>query len=313
MEVLDTAALHRESLRHDLRLERLENRFDLPETTWQQLDAAWLDLGASVLVDRELLGDLRTIVTWTGGSCGFFARRLAERLPGSRVLELGYLATDSPICVPVGISRQVLAADSVFAEFIPLEGDTQPQKYAELEQGKLYEIILTNRYGLYRYAIRDIVRVNGKIFGSPCLEFVRKTVGFSNITGEKLSEDQVCTALATCETALGLPIDFFVVIPDLESRGYDIFCEVGLKAGHSYDTKKFAEKFDAVLCELNVEYRSKRGDGRLHQPRVIPLMTGAGQRYKQNMLTRGARDVQFKVRHLQPDSTNRQLLMSMIS
>lgn len=310
LEVLDAAKKHQVGLLADLQLGSLENRFNLPEPTWRQIAAAWADLGVSPSAGRALLSDLRTIVTWTGGSCGFFARRLSERLPGIRVLELGYLATDSPICVPVGTRRQVLAADSVFAEFVPLEGDARPRQYAELEQGQLYEIVLTNRYGLYRYAMRDVVRANGRVFGSPCLEFVRKTAGFSNITGEKLSEDQVCAALATCETVLGLAVDFFVAMPDLQSRGYDVFCESAPTAQALFATI-FPQQFDAALCELNVEYRSKRRDGRLRLPRCIPLMAGAGLRYKHAMLASGARDVQFKVRHLQSDGANREFLTSM--
>ena len=310
LEMLGAAARHRENLIADLRLKRLENRFGLLESTWHEVQTAWIDLDVASNASRAPLADVRTIVTWTGGSCGFFARRLAERLPHSRVLELGYLATDSPICVPVGRDRQVLAADSVFAEFLPLDGDPRPRLYHELEQGKLYEIVLTNRYGLYRYAMRDIVKANGRIFGSPCLEFIRKTAGFSNITGEKLSEDQVCAALATCETALGLSIEFFVVIPDLESQGYDVFCEVATSASSLFDTI-FPERFDDALRELNVEYRAKRLDGRLRRAHFVPLLKGAGERYKHAMLARGARDIQFKVRHLQADNANRELLASM--
>ncbi|MET3448788.1 GH3 auxin-responsive promoter family protein [Ralstonia sp. 1138] len=311
LEVLDAASRHAESFLIDLRLERLDNRFGLPDATWRQIDAAWADLAAWSSSPRALFEDVRTIVTWTGGSCGFFARRLSERLPRCRVLELGYLATDSPICVPVGMSRQVLASDSVFAEFVPIEeGDARPRRYSELEQGKLYEIVLTNRYGLYRYAMHDVVRVSGRVFGSACLEFVRKTAGFSNITGEKLSEDQVCAALAACEAALGLSIHFFVAIPDLETRGYDVFCELEPATSPLFDTI-LPEQFDAALRELNVEYRSKRGDGRLRRPRFILLAKGAGKLYKHAMLARGARDVQFKVRHLQSDGANREFLASM--
>ncbi len=314
LEIIDVGREHEQRVRADLDGE-LTNWFDLPEEVWTSLVEAWEDMShdrADQSSGYILFADVRLVVTWTSGSCGYFARHLREQLDNVRVAELGYLATDSPICVPIGAgTNQVLAADSVFAEFLPVAGDDQqPRLYHELEEGQAYEIQLTNRYGLYRYAIRDIVQVTGRVLASPVFHFLRKSDGFSNITGEKLSEDQLCAAMERVESRIGSPINFFVSVPDLVSRRYEIFCDVECLE-ERLTSQAISELLDHELCELNVEYHSKRRDGRLNMLRVVRLEPGAATRYKHALLNRGARDIQFKVVHVQNNASNRSLLQSL--
>ena len=52
----------------------------------------------------------------------------------------------------------------------------------ELEDGREYYVFVTTGEGLYRYDMNDIVRVNGRFFATPALEFVQKGKGVTNIT-----------------------------------------------------------------------------------------------------------------------------------
>jgi len=309
LEILDAGTRHAEWFKTDFS-NALSNWFDIPPLEWKALTDAWANIGDKRSIGT-LLADVRLIVTWTRGSCGYFARRFSDRLKNVKVRELGYLATDSPICVPVGgDDAQVLAVDSVFAEFTPLDGtDRRPRLYHELEDGLRYEICVTNRYGLYRYMMHDIVEVRGRIFGSPIFHFVRKSSGFCNITGEKLSEDQLCTAMSRIESHLNVKVEFFVALPGIEFQGYEVFCDL---VGDAVPRESsVGEALDDVLCELNVEYRSKRRDGRLRPPRIILVAHGAAERYKHALLCNGRRDVQFKMRHLLADDSGRPLLLSL--
>ncbi len=315
LEILDVSRRKSDEIQEDLLSPVLPNRFNIGSALWRQMLVTWAEVTNKQFRKTKLrapLSSVKTVVTWTGGSCGFFASRVLERLPGIRLLELGYLATDSPICVPVGARcTQVLAVDRVFAEFIPLdESEEGPLLYHQLVEGHRYEIVLTNRYGLYRYKMNDVIEVKERIFASPTIDFIRKSSSFCNITGEKLSEDQLCSAISKAEDQLSITFEFFIAIPDLEGRSYELFGEFREHAvGVNVDA--LAMQVDRNLCELNVEYQSKRRDGRLNSLHLNRLNLGAGARYKQTMLARGARDVQFKVRHIQSDACSRGLLMEL--
>ena len=56
--------------------------------------------------------------------------------------------------------RFVLLADSCFFEFLPADaedGDNNTLTIDQLEEGKDYEVIITNQCGFYRYKIKDVI------------------------------------------------------------------------------------------------------------------------------------------------------------
>ena len=69
----------------------------------------------------------------------------------------------------------------------------------ELIEGKNYFIILTTAGGLYRYNISDLVRCVGYHGQAPMLEFLNKGAHYSSMTGEKISEHQVITAVEAAQ------------------------------------------------------------------------------------------------------------------
>ena len=61
-----------------------------------------------------------------------------------------------------------------------------------------------------------------------------------------------------------------------------------------------AQRLDAKLCELNIEYAAKRGSGRLAALEVKMLRPGAGRAYHRHCVEiKGQREAQAKVRALQ--------------
>ena len=75
----------------------------------------------------------------------------------------------------------------------------------ELKQGKQYYIFATTFDGLYRYNINDIVKVKEFYLNTPCLEFVQKGKGTTNITGEKLYENQLVKAVKKAQKKFNYP------------------------------------------------------------------------------------------------------------
>ena len=58
-----------------------------------------------------------------------------------------------------------------------------------------YYIFFTTTSGLYRYDINDVIKVTGRYNQTPQIIFLRKGRGMTNITGEKLSVNQVIEAV----------------------------------------------------------------------------------------------------------------------
>ena len=101
----------------------------------------------------------------------------------------GLLATEAPMTIPL-IKAQgcVPVLNEVFFEF---EHQGNIYHLHELELGKVYSIIISQKGGLYRYRIGDRVRVTHYYLKTPCLEFLGRTETTSDLVGEKLHEDFV--------------------------------------------------------------------------------------------------------------------------
>lgn len=126
----------------------------------------------------------------------------------------------------------------VFWEFIPVdqpEGDRPVTKLLhELEEGKSYELVLTNVSGLYRYRLEDVVRVTGFLHGLPQVQYEYRR-GTLTITAksEKVTEKDLAVAVGAIEERIspdgGRILDYTVAI-DTESdpERYTLFVELDM-------------------------------------------------------------------------------------
>src|SRR5262249_23738895 len=157
---------------------------------------------------------------------------------------------------------------SHYFEFIPEEEGDQPNPTVleahELREGKTYYILLTTAYGLYRYNIRDVVRVTGFQGKTPKVEFLSKGSHFANLTGEKVSEYQVSGAMTEALGRLDLTLSCYSVAPcwDEQQPYYGLFVEEGDLPSRERGVE-LASWLDRRLQEVNEEYASKRQSLRL--------------------------------------------------
>jgi hypothetical protein len=191
--------------------------------------------------------------------------------------------------------------EDVFFEFVPVESwdarDRETLLLHEIEEGRDYHVIVTTAAGLLRYHMNDVVRATLRIGQTPTLAFVRKGRGVTNITGEKLSEDQVHSAMAHIAKTSGMMPTFFVVLSDPQISGYRAFVEYG---NADADVSALAARFDERLCELNIEYAAKRKSGRLRSVSWTRLRPGTGEAYHRHCVeTKKQREAQAKVLALQ--------------
>lgn len=247
---------------------------------------------------KAIWATLKTIATWTGGSCGIALQQLKPYLPDdTQVVEYGYGASEfmgsinvdalHNHCIPhlthhvfEFVERGLWECEAGVKEFIGVH---------ELQQGVEYYVFVTTRSGLYRYDINDIVRAGEKYRNCPTIEFLQKGRGVTNITGEKLCEHQVIEAVQQVAAEKNIDVGCFVALADAEEFYYQLYLET-----EDVIERSLAAAIDARLGELNVEYKDKRESTRLQQLRIKPLPADASETIKSWSLERGVREAQYK-------------------
>ena len=189
--------------------------------------------------------------------------------------------------------RYVMLPESAFYEYLPYsERELQEQTTVlprETEPGKLYEIVLTNFSGLYRYRLGDVVRIAGFYEESPVVEFVFRKNQMLNIAGEKISVQQVERAVECLMQEVSFEIQGYC-IAELEGKipaRYGAVFSVKKKEIHK-DNRRIADQLDQALKNVNEDYRDLRNLGFLEKPEVLFLKAEEYTRLlKENAVTGG--------------------------
>jgi hypothetical protein len=164
----------------------------------------------------------------------------------------------------------VLALGSAYFEFIPLAHSTEAQPdtvgIEELAVGQMYEVVLTNFAGLYRYRLEDVVRITGAHGTAPRFEFLYRKGAILNLVGEKITEYQTSRAVMACiEQCLGSAGhlgDYSVAGHTADGISNYIFYmefEAGFQPTGA-NAKDISERLDLELCKANEYYRSSGRD-----------------------------------------------------
>jgi hypothetical protein len=252
------------------------------------------------LLPAELWPQLRAVMTWLGAGCATAADHVRTLLPaGARMIDAGYVASEVRGTVVVDAARNLALPllEDVFFEFVPDDacdaGARDTLLLHELEQQRRYRVLVTTFGGLVRYDMNDIVRVTGLVGRTPALAFVRKGRGVTNITGEKVTEEQINLAVGEVAAAAGVNVPFFVVVADAAAAGYRAYVETD--GADARRVASLAPALDARLGELNIEYAAKRASDRLQPLRVVALRAGTSRAYREHHVRKGQREAQFKV------------------
>ncbi|MFW6146340.1 MAG: GH3 auxin-responsive promoter family protein [Planctomycetota bacterium] len=252
-------------------------------------------------VTTRTFWDLALLAHWTGGTLGLYLPELRRRAPGVPLRDIGLLASEGRLSLPLADGTPAGAADilGAFLEFIPAgEADARRPtvlRTHEVDVGGEYLVVLTNRCGLWRYNIGDRVRVEGFIGDTPLIAFLSKDAHTANLTGEKLTEHQLVAAMAAVSRRLAVPIDRFLAQPCFAPTPHYRITAEPPAAG----APRLAELLDGELRRLNIEYAAKRRSGRLAAPRLVPAPPGTFDRRRRDLLAaRRGREEQYKHQYL---------------
>jgi hypothetical protein len=252
---------------------------------------------------------LKLLGNWTGGSVGAYLRSYPKYYGQIPVRDPGLIASEGRMSIPLqdNTCSGVLDITSHFFEFIPQQEIDSPHPTVlqahEVEDGGTYFILLTTSYGLYRYNIYDLVRVTGFHNRTPLIEFLNKGANFSNLTGEKLSEFQIVTAMQDAVRELDLTLTSYTLAPcwDEETPYYGLFVEQG-DFRNLEQARELAAEADRYLRKANIEYDAKRDSHRLGMVRCFLMPTGTWADWDRRRLQRtGGTAEQYKHPCLIPD------------
>lgn len=272
-----------------------------------------------LLLPADYWPNLNLITCWKGGTVGHYIEKFPHWFnpDGDRnvpIRDWGYLSSEARCTIPLSDegSAGALAITTNFYEFVTVAqqqanpDDTSAWQYLtadQLEDMVEYYIFITTMGGLYRYDINDIVRVEGYYNNTPKITFVRKGRDMTNITGEKLSANQVIEAVLFAGQLTGTIALHFRAEADLDQSRYILDVEFASNISEEI-AREFLIGFDDQLKHLNIEYKGKRNSLRLNSPALFVMRSGWYERSQRRLVQKGARAFQAKEKILCSERTD---------
>ncbi len=263
--------------------------------------------GGGKLLPRTVWPDLACIACWKGGTVGMYLERFGDYFdPATPVRDIGYFASEvrgSVVLSDEGSAGVLSVTENLF-EFAPANGAGKPSGDElllpqQLEQGKQYFIYVTTLAGLYRYEMNDLMEVTGFYGQTPVLRFLQKGKGMVSFTGEKLSESQVIAAVERGLADRRGAFEFIAAVgevPDGTPR-YAFLIEFD-QLPDDDEARRMLRRIEDALCEVNVEYATKRKSLRVDVPVLRTIRLGAFNDYRRREVEKGRKDGQFKTLRL---------------
>ena len=238
------------------------------------------------------------------GGDGFeiYDRQIKEQFTGGGVRNIyfGITASEGLWSVPSGIDDfdSILAPGSAFVEFLPVEaGDdfSQCVTMDKLKIGGVYELIITNLAGFYRYRMSDAITVTGWYNKTPKVQFMYRVNRTVHLMEEKTTEKALqITVEKACEE-MGIELADFSVYPDPDSTPNNyIFLIEPRRDIESFDMEGLRESLFKHLCEANPVYYDCYADHWLGKPEVYFLQPETSLLYRDMMVLRGSSMSQLK-------------------
>ena len=171
-----------------------------------------------------------------------------------------YAASEGMFAVAINMNdpRFIPVTDSCFFEFLPANADDDNNNTLtvdQLEEGKEYEVIITNQCGFYRYKIKDVIRVIGFHNKMPLITFAYRKGQLVNLVGEKTTEEHLNEAVKKFGQKLGVDFNDYALYLDTEpalSR-YVMLLEPDTPIDIDRDGK-YGKMFAEILSEVSIEY-----------------------------------------------------------
>ncbi|HEY4223393.1 MAG TPA: GH3 auxin-responsive promoter family protein, partial [Myxococcota bacterium] len=308
----------------DARAGRLRARALKDPAAAARIRASATEHGAARMCD--VLPALAGLVCWKGGSAPFYLDQLVHSYGPVPVLDYGYCASEgcfgaalstdgaASVLLPHGHVIELIAEDDVDEV---RAGKKPTVLLHEAQVGARYFVVVTTGAGLYRYEMNDLIEIVGKRDQAPLAIFRHKGGAMSSITGEKIGESHVVSAMASAAKTTGARVAGFAVAPLLplpsSSSSSSAAAAVLAAAEPRYvlaiDAPALADAalaalaraFDEALAIENEEYDAKRKSLRLDAVIAARLPADSIATHRKKRVDGGAPDAHVKIPHVSPD------------
>ncbi len=238
---------------------------------------------------KKLWKNVRYILAIGGGAFSCGSEKMREYADGIPVHHYAYAASEGIFGIAEKIDvpdRYVLLPRSVFFEFIPVNGSSHRQLLAgEIKEGEKYELVLTNRSGLYRYRLGDVVEAVGRYKAAPIVKYCYRKNQIINIAGEKTNSEQLTLAVERFSVLTNTRIVGCCVTEDVSHTAlrYLIFIECANNAV----IKNADEIMEKCMRETNFEYRSCAEINEIAPLKTAFLKSGSFMKYEHSLCLSG--------------------------
>lgn len=181
----------------------------------------------------------------------------------------GFFATQ---CEIDDASMLLLLEGGVFYEFMPLDQFENPNPQLlpiwEVEQGKIYGLVISSCNGLWRYVIGDTVKVES--VNPVKITIAGRMKHFINAFGEELMVHNADAAISKVCNEMGCSILNYTAAPvyaaDNSKGRHEWLIEFAKKP---HDMTLFASRLDELLQQENSDYQAKRYKGIFLDPLTV--------------------------------------------
>ncbi|KIO11556.1 hypothetical protein M404DRAFT_126809 [Pisolithus tinctorius Marx 270] len=171
------------------------------------------------------------------------------------------------------VSKEETASNLVAPFLIRIQWQVQP--------GHKYEVVLTNRDGMWRYRLGDVIEIEGfdPSDGAPVVRYVERRNVALRLGGAMLSEEHLAKAILAVQDKLGPLTEFTVVMDDRSiTRRVGYLVETQGELGREAD--EAPDKLLREICRLNPQFQFGLDTEEMKPPTIRILKPGTFAEYR---------------------------------
>lgn len=242
--------------------------------------------------------ELAYIMVIGGSSFAPYMEQLHYYTADVPVHYFAYAASEGVFAVAPGLDRPdeyLLIPEAGFFEFLPVDAPkgARPLLLWELRQGMRCELIFTNRSGLYRYAMGDVLEVTGVWGQSPIVKFCYRKNQAINVASEMMTTEELEAAIQAFQRQGGWDLEGRYCVCDDYSAWTPRY-RLYLEAGSLEDPARAADLLDRCLKEACWGYHSCRTLGEIGPPQIAVIPRGSFAEYDRVLAASGRQLTQGK-------------------
>ena len=228
----------------------------------------------------------RQIVAGGSGAFSIYTRKLRCYCGDVKLNNGIYAASEALIGQSLGNGSEEyrLLTDSAFFEFLE-PGAEAPVQAEDTQAGRIYEVIVTNCAGLYRYRTGDIIRVIRFDNGAPVFTFEYRSEDCLRIFDLCLCENELESVIFQLEEATGADIRDFCVSASKE-EGLTLYLESGPQDREEKPSILSADLIDKTLQKVSTGYAKARSAGDIPAPKLRILQPQTHLLYRDKTMFR---------------------------